>query len=170
MKCDDCLNILEGYVDGEAGERNAEQVQAHLMKCRSCTLEFEALTAESEIYARYDRELQISPATWDVIAARIAAEGNGASRSKRNLTQWFAGLLAIPSVRFAMPAVAVALIAVVVGVAYWRTRPQLPKAEVAFKPIAPPSPVGPPESSQTGAVDKGTNESGQVLVASKPKR
>src|SRR5262252_5368410 len=155
MKCDDCLNILEGYVDGEAGERNAEQVQAHLMKCESCTLEFEALTAESEIYARYDRELQISPATWNGIAARIAADGNGASRPKRNLTQWFAGLLAIPSVRLAMPAVAFALIAIAVGVAYWRTRPQPPKPVVAFKPITPLYTPGPQQSPETPAVDNG---------------
>ena len=54
MKCDDCLNLLEAYVDGEAGERNAEQVRAHLLKCESCTREFELLTAQSELYAHYE--------------------------------------------------------------------------------------------------------------------
>jgi len=161
MKCDDCLNILEAYVDGEAGERSAEQVRTHLLKCESCTLEFEALTAEIESYARYDRELQISPALWNGVAARIAAEGNSASSSKFSLTQWFAGLLAIPSVRFATPAIAFALIAVIVGVGYWRTRPQPPKPEVAAATPnnVSPLPPRPQESPKTPAVGSQENSS-----------
>ena len=31
MKCDDCLNLLEVYIDAEAGERDTEQVRAHLI-------------------------------------------------------------------------------------------------------------------------------------------
>src|SRR5215471_6870194 len=172
MKCDDCLNVLEAYVDGEAGERSAEQVRAHLMKCASCTLEFEALTAEMETYARYDRELEISPAVWNGIAARISTEGNGASRSKFSLTQWLAGWLAIPSVRFAIPAAALVLIAVVVGVAYWRSRPQAPKPQVAMTPNNNlPSPVMPQESPKTPPVDEGNKGPEPVLVASnKPRR
>jgi len=170
MKCDDCLNTLEAYVDGEAGERSAEQVRTHLLKCASCTVEFETLTAEIESYARYDRELQISPALWNGVAARIAADGNGSSRSKFSLTQWFAGLLAIPSVRFATPAIVFALFAVIVGVAYWRTRPQPPKPEVATIPnTAPPSPVGSQQPPRTPAKDEGKG-SEPVLVASKTKR
>jgi len=160
MKCDDCLNILEAYVDGEAGERSAEQVRTHLLTCESRTLEFEALTAEIESYARYDRELQISPALWNGVAARIAAEGNGASSSKFSLTQWFAGLLAIPSVRFATPAIAFALIAVIVGVGYWRTRPQPPNQEVAATPNnISPLPLQPQESPKPPAVGSQENSS-----------
>jgi len=124
MKCDDCVNVLEVYLDGEAGERNSELVREHLMKCAGCTSAFEALTAENELFARYDRELEISPGVWNGIAVRIAADGNGAAASKFSFSEWFAGLFAMPSFRFAMPAVALALIAVVVGVAYWRTRPE----------------------------------------------
>src|SRR5437660_9585378 len=105
MKCDDCLNLLEAYVDGEAGERNAEQVRAHLLKCESCTREFELLTAESELYAHYDRELQVSPAAWGGIAARIASESRAAeSRAPRNGRGWLAGLLVMPRLGFAFSA------------------------------------------------------------------
>jgi predicted anti-sigma-YlaC factor YlaD len=124
MKCNDCLNLLEVHLDGEAGERNSEQVREHLMACASCTSAFEALTAESELFARYDRELEISPAIWSGIAARIATDGNGAAKSNFSLSGWFAGLFAMPSFRFAMPVAALALIAIVIGVAYWRTRPE----------------------------------------------
>ena len=127
MKCDDCLNVLEAYVDGEAGERSAEQVRAHLMKCESCTLEFEALTAETEIYTRYDRELQISPAIWNGIAARIGAGGNGASKSRFGLTQWFAGMFAVPRLGFAFSAAALVLLAVLAGVVYLKTHQSVPQ-------------------------------------------
>jgi hypothetical protein len=149
MKCDDCLNLLEVYLDGEAGERASEHVREHLMKCASCRAAFEALTAENELFARYDRELEISPAIWNGVAARIAAEGNGATKSGFSLGEWFLGLFAMPSFRLAMPAAALALIAIVVGVAYFRSRPavSVPGIYVATndKP-APTAPVAPPDS------------------------
>src|SRR5438105_7625520 len=123
MKCDDCLNLLEVYIDAEAGERDTEQVRAHLMKCESCTREFESLTAESELYERYDRDLQISPAIWNGIAARISTQNREAvAKPRSNVTEWFAGLFAIPRFGFAMPAAALVVITLVIGVAYWRTR------------------------------------------------
>ena len=141
MKCDDCLNLLEVYLDGEAGERNREHVREHLMKCAGCTSAFEALTAENELFARYDRELEISPAVWNGIAARITTDANRATQSKSSFSEWFAGLFAMPSFRFAMPAVALALIAIVVGVAYFRTRPQSPPVDQVA--VNKPTPVAP---------------------------
>src|SRR5438874_6626672 len=106
MKCDDCLNLLEMYIDGEAGERNNDKVREHLMKCESCTGEFEALTAESELYQRYDRDLQISPAIWHGISARLSTQNQEPAKPKSNFAEWFAGLFAIPRFGLAMPAVA----------------------------------------------------------------
>ena len=169
MKCDDCLNLLEMYIDGEAGERNTDQVREHLMKCESCTGEFEALTAESELYQRYDRDLQISPAIWNGIAARISTQT--AAKSKPNFTEWFAGLFAIPSLRFAMPAVALVAIALVLGVAYWRTRqPVAPPDKIAkssdFTPPAPAN-VGPdqPTGTTSIAATAGDKHPGESLAA-----
>jgi len=124
MKCDDCLNLLETHVDGEATEHDSDQVRMHLAKCSSCEAEFEALTAETEMYARYDRELQVSPALWNGIAARIAEDRQTSTNQRSNFGEWLSGLFAIPSLRFAMPTLALIAIAVVVGLAYWKTRPQ----------------------------------------------
>jgi len=171
MKCDDCVSFLEVYLDGEAGERNTEHVREHLMKCASCTSAFEALTAEDELFARYDRELEISPAMWNGIAARIAADGNGASRSKFSFAEWFAGLFAMPSFRFAMPAAALALIAIVIGVAYWRTRPErpAPKQIAQGENATPPSPKKPdsqrPEDVPVPGANKGNEPRESTLVA-----
>ena len=125
MKCDDCVNLLEAYVDGEVGEHESERVRTHLLTCSSCENEFEALTAESELYARYDRELQISPAAWSGISARIAAEPSAIeSRERRDVRGWFAGLFAVPRWGFAFSgALAVLVAMVVVGYLYFRTQP-----------------------------------------------
>jgi hypothetical protein len=123
MKCDDCLNLLTEYIDGEVVEHEAAQVRAHLIKCVDCTSEFEMLTAEQEIYARYDRELNISPSMWNAIEARTTAEHRPGPKS--SLRASLAGLFAIPRFRFAFSgAMAVLLIAVVVGVMYLRMQPQ----------------------------------------------
>jgi hypothetical protein len=171
MKCVDCINLLEVYVDGEAGERNDEHVREHLMKCADCSSAFEALTAENELFARYDREVDISPAMWNGIAARIAADGNEAAKSNRGFFGWFAGLFAMPSFRFAMPAVAFALIAVVVGVAYWRTRPQPPAPIIArvdseVRP-APKTIDSPPQLVPTVAGTSRENEKPDSHVVAK---
>ena len=125
MKCDDCVNLLEAYVDGEVGEHESERVRTHLLTCSSCENEFEALTAESELYARYDRELQISPAAWSGISARIATEPSAIeSRKRRDVRGWFAGLFAVPRLGFAFGgALAVLVAMVVVGYLYFRTQP-----------------------------------------------
>jgi hypothetical protein len=126
MKCDDCVNLLEAYVDGEVGEHESERVRTHLMTCSSCENEFEALTAESELYARYDRELQISPAAWSGISARIAAEPLAVeSRERGDVRGWFAGLFAVPRLGFAFSgALAVLVAMLVVGYLYFRTQPE----------------------------------------------
>jgi hypothetical protein len=125
MKCDDCLNLLTEYIDGEASEHDAASVSAHLITCISCANEFDTLTAEQEIYARYDRELNISPSMWNAIEARTAVErqpGNGFS-----LRASLAALFATPRFGFAFSgAMAVVIVAVVVGVMYLRTQQQPP--------------------------------------------
>src|SRR5712691_9306615 len=119
MKCDDCFNLLEEYIDGEAIERDAAQVSAHLITCAACAHEFETLTAEREVYARYDRELTVSPAMWSAIAARTTE--SRPIDSGLSLGGWLAGLFATPRYAFA-GAAAVVMLAVVIGVVYMRTR------------------------------------------------
>src|SRR5438046_6644931 len=105
MKCDDCIIFLETYIDGEASEQQAEQISSHLIACASCSSEFETLSAENEMFARYDRELEISPSMWNAIAARTVAQDRAADSQERfNLSKWFAGLFAAPRFGFALPA------------------------------------------------------------------
>lgn len=72
MKCEVCLNLLEEYLDGELAGEEQGQVGEHLITCASCAKEFAALAAEQELFARYDRDIDISPAVWPNIEERIA--------------------------------------------------------------------------------------------------
>ena len=145
MKCNECLNLIEQYIDGEAPERDAEQVSAHLITCADCAREFEALTAEQEIYARYDRELEIPPSMWGVIATSTAAEhGAIAARSRSGSREWLAGLFTLPRFGFAFSsALAVLMVAVAVGVIYLRNhqerKPQFIAGTNNGNPSSPPT-------------------------------
>jgi len=146
MKCDDCLNLLAEYIDGEAIEHEAAQVSAHLITCAACASEFEAVTAEQEIFARYDRELSVSPSMWHAIEARTAAESRAVKLDpKSNPRTWLAGLFAAPRYGFA-GAMAVLIVGVLIGVMYLRTQPQ-PQPPNRLAGISSPAPTQAPDSA-----------------------
>jgi hypothetical protein len=143
MKCNECLILIEQYIDGEAPERDAEQVSAHLITCADCAREFEALTGEQEVYARYDRELEIPPSMWGAIAARTAVEDSAiGARSRSGSRQWLAGLFTLPRFGFAFSsAMAVLIVAVAVGIIYLRNhKEQNPPVIVRTNNVNPLSP------------------------------
>src|SRR5262245_36955567 len=129
MKCEVCIELLEEYFDGELAEFGASQVGEHLITCTACAGAFATLTAEQELFARYDRELEVSPSLWNTIAERTAPTrldpGNG-------FLSWFAGLFAIRSLSFA-GAAAVVLLAILIGVAYVVTRKPSNETSIADK-------------------------------------
>ncbi len=145
MQCNDCLNLLEQYVDGEARERDAEQVSAHLITCADCAREFETLTGEQEIYARYDRELDIPQSMWGIVAARTGVEHSASeARSPSGSRQWFAGLFTLPRFGFAFSsAMAVLIVAAALGVIYLRNHKELNPPLIAggnnANPLSPPT-------------------------------
>jgi hypothetical protein len=71
MKCEVYENLLEEYLDGELAPEDQERVSDHLITCASCAEVFAELTAEQELFARYDREVEVSPALWNGIEERI---------------------------------------------------------------------------------------------------
>lgn len=142
MKCEVCLKLLEEYIDSELVEHEALQVRTHLATCAGCALEFEGLTAEQEIYTRYDRALQIPPSMWSEIAARSVAAGSVISSAPRfgwrdrasgffapSLSSWsFAGVAAV------------LMLTALIGVTYLRTRLQTAKPDEAL-PVRRAEPI-----------------------------
>ena len=133
MKCDVCLQFLEEYIDGELKESDAAPVSSHLVTCVSCASEFEALTAEQEIYSRYDREMNVAPTMWNEIAARtVDLRRTAETQAENRRRNWFA----LPSLSWSLAgALAVLLIAVALGVAYFRSSKPEPVQQVnSIKP------------------------------------
>jgi hypothetical protein len=134
MKCDACLPLLEEYIDSELVERDAAQVSAHLITCASCANEFDTLSAEQEIYSRYDRAINVSPQLWHSVEAAITKEQRVVvSNPPTSLRDWIAGWFALPTFGVSFAGAMIILIgAAVIGVAYLRTHRQAPKSDVAF--------------------------------------
>jgi hypothetical protein len=170
MKCDDCLSLLAEYIDGEAIGADAERISAHLITCAGCTREFELLTAEQELFARYDRELEIAPSMWQAIAARTTAAGREAEASSRaGMLEWFTGLFAAPRSGYAFAgALAVSIIAVAFGLMYLRINQQPTKETVARNGEQIVPPVVPPRSDTTTASTPVVSPSQSEGIASPP--
>jgi hypothetical protein len=95
MRCEECLPLVEEYVDGELKSADAEQVTAHLSLCATCAGEVDELVREQEMYANYRRELEVTPAMWNVVRARIEDEKAAQHDTVFNRLQtWFAGSFA----------------------------------------------------------------------------
>lgn len=128
MKCEVCRELLEEYLDGELAPHDQEQVDAHLIACTNCAEDFAALTAEQELFARYDREIEVPPFLWTRVAAHTVSERAAPRR------RWFAPSFAAT--------IAVLLLAIAIGIVYFRSRPKPPAPAVAkiTTPSSTPSP------------------------------
>jgi hypothetical protein len=140
MKCEVCRELLEEYLDGELAPQEHEHVDAHLLACVDCSESFAALSAEQELFARYDREIEVPPFLWTRVAAHTVSERNAPKPKRR----W------LPS------AVAVSMIAITFGVAYWLSNHKSPEPVIAKLPthIATPTPNPVPKSVESGAQKK----------------
>jgi len=142
MKCEVCLELLEEYHDGELAAESNEQIDAHLIACTECSESFATLTAEQEIFARYDRELEVPPFLWTRVAAHTVAESNVAKRS------WVASVLGRSSLA---SAIAVLLIVIAIGVVYLLSSHKAPEPKVAKSPSQIPNPNPVPQSVKSAA-------------------
>jgi hypothetical protein len=111
MRCEDCLPLVEEYFDGEVGGRTRELMRAHLSACETCAAALDALSFEQEVYARYDRGLEVGPALWARVSAEKAPEQPPfLSRLRGRLAAF------TPAAVFARPAFASSLALLLVGV------------------------------------------------------
>src|SRR4051812_6087574 len=87
MKCEDCQRVLEEYFDAELDEQASIDVRAHLGSCEACALSLEALKDEQGFYALYRRDVEVTPALWAGVAARIREE-RGARKKAVRVAGW----------------------------------------------------------------------------------
>lgn len=114
MKCEECQPFLEEYIDGELDMKLAAQVSAHASNCPDCSKAYEELKQEQALYAHYQRDIEVTPALWAGVEARIRQEK--AAPTPGGFAIWrerLAGLFAAP--RFS-PAFAAGLVLLAIGV------------------------------------------------------
>ena len=115
MKCEECnTNTLEEFLDGELDARRAAETEAHLAACHVCAAAYDGLLDEQNIYAAYERDVQVTPQMWTNVARRIAAEEKPQAGTNffQTIRAWFAEALVAP--RFS-PVLTAALVLVAIG-------------------------------------------------------
>lgn len=180
MRCEECIPLIEEYFDGEVDERTNALIGAHMAACADCAAALDALSFEQEIYSRYDRELEVTPALWARVSAEIARESSSAERNGERrpfLTRVREGVAATLGSLALRPALASSLALVVIGVtagSLWlsqRQQNQQPsrpdaglvakrevvgRADVTPPPdLPPPPPPAPTEGTQAGLSNEG---------------
>jgi hypothetical protein len=140
MKCEDCRELLEEYLDGELAPLDRNNVVAHLLACVYCSESLAELTAEQELFARYDREMEVPPFLWTRVAAHTVSE-----TAKHS---WLPNPFGKRS--FAS-AVAVLLIAIAFGVVYLLSGHKAPEPKIAASPTQAPNPNPFPQSVPSAA-------------------
>ena len=169
MKCEECLPRIEEYVDGELDGLAVKRIAAHLSTCESCASEVAELQRDAEIYAQYRRDLDVTPAQWNIVRARIEQEKD--TPLPKPATRFGSAFgAAFGSGRRFRPAFAAALLLIIVGITagviYFNSRHR--EANLVSQPTKPNEtlPIGgvPPalasaESNQnTGSIAKDNNQ------------
>ena len=122
MKCEECQTLIEDYVDERLGEKAGAFVIAHIATCSQCAGFRDGLIREQAIYARYERDVEVTPMLWTSIEARIRQErvaestARGAgwiSRLREQMTGVFGAPRLSPALAFAIVLVAIAVTVIV---------------------------------------------------------
>lgn len=113
MKCEEYRILIEDYVDGALDHKAALRVTSHTAACAECASFYQEMSREQEVYARYQRDVEVTPVLWASIETRInrerAAQPEGLiSRLREQL----AGVFSAPRLS---PAFAAALVIVAIG-------------------------------------------------------
>ncbi|HLG13834.1 MAG TPA: zf-HC2 domain-containing protein [Blastocatellia bacterium] len=169
MKCESWMPLIEQRADGELDERAAWQVDQHLAACRSCAAFLERLRAEQAVYARYERDVEVTPAIWAAVEAKIREEpAQGAVSALARLRQWLSATVGAPRLSPAMAAVLVIIaVGVTLGVISLKNSgPAVPPNGVASNGSESNTPATPP-SGPPGVKPPSSNPLDDVTAASK---
>lgn len=166
MKCDEYRVLIEDHVDGLLDAQAAQRITSHTAGCPSCAKFYQELRSEQELYARYQRDVEVTPLLWASIETRIkqerAAQPQGLISRLREL---LAGAFSAPRLS---PAFAAALVIVAIGATVFvmsrLNAPNLVQIAVNNGNTSVESP-GPSNSNDTVASSKpGTPNDGNVDV------
>jgi Putative zinc-finger len=126
MRCDECLTLLDQYVEDELDEVTAKSLTAHMSACPECAGAHGALRREQEMYASYLLDVEPSRHLWSNLRLELNKE-NVARESRSPFQRWLAAVLG--DFRFT-PQLATALLLIIIGLTIgmmvWRTTNDAP--------------------------------------------
>ena len=172
MKCEECLKVIEDYFDAELEERQASNVRLHLMGCDECARSLEALHDERNVYGLYRRDIEVGPALWTAVAARIHEE-KASPLPAHPAPTWLKRLAYIFGTPRLSPALAFALLVLAVGstaglMKYMQSAAPSNQAVAEKQPLAPAVPTekgnGRAASNQDGQADTPAKEAEEELA------
>lgn len=171
MRCEECLPLIEEYVDKELGRSASEQIAAHLSTCQACASEVAELERELEIYSRYQRDVAVTPPQWNIVRARIEQEKEGLSAEPRTgLREWLSSLFG--SGRRFRPALVLALLLIFIGVTaaiIYNARHQ-GNTELATQPQKREDAARPQVSPQEKRAPEKTDDRNQTIARDENKK
>jgi len=113
MKCEEVQILIEDYVDSALDPKAASLVKSHMTGCDACASFYREVNREQEIYARYERDVEVTPALWASIESRIKQERVAPKTGLLSrLREQLAGAFAAPRLS---PAFAAALVVIAIG-------------------------------------------------------
>jgi hypothetical protein len=118
MKCEDCLSLIEEYFDAELNQQESAKVAKHLTACETCNEVYLSLDQEQQLYAHYQRDIEVTPALWQAVQKSIKQESSARQETPQSvgvlesLRRFFIETFHAP--RFS-PALAAMLVVVAVG-------------------------------------------------------
>jgi len=130
MRCDECLSLLDQYVEDEVHDQTAKSLAAHLTTCRECDSAYETLRREQEIYASYLLDVEPPPNLWANLKLKLEEKATGASQSQPLFQRWlavtFGGLHFTPQLAIAL---VIMMIGLTIGILVWRTTADAPNRQ-----------------------------------------
>jgi hypothetical protein len=170
MRCEECLPLVEEFFDGELEGRTAEAMGAHLAACAECSEALDALAAEQDLYLRYDRGVEVTPALWERVraeverhdssekAAPLAAATPFASGLRGRLAAVFAAVTLRPAYASSL---ALLVLGVAVGALWYGRTPNTQPNLVAVNDDAP-RPAATTETTRAERGDESPASEGDV--------
>ena len=113
MKCEEYQSLIEEYVDGVLDQRAVQALSAHMNTCAACARFHEEMVREQELYSKYERDVEVSPALWASIEGRIKQKGGTRTSGLiSRMRERMAGSFAAPRLS---PAFAAVLVVFAIG-------------------------------------------------------
>ena len=113
MKCEEYRLLIEDHVDGLLDDQAVLRLTSHTAGCPACATFYQELSGEQALYARYQRDVEVTPSLWGSIETRIKQERTAEPQGLiSRLREQFAGTFSAPRLS---PAFAAALVIIAIG-------------------------------------------------------